>query len=290
MSLSLNKLCKLINEKNLVPKKYYRYEGNCIFIEIISLINSVNFLLYIHSRFEIPMKSSSPNIIDIQMIDTENMDFNKSPSEISIKNSNRILKNTINQTERLEKYINNSNYTISINDIFFLVFIREGDCDCYKILNNNQDKKSLLVTISLPDFYQKNNLISSEIYDIYSGFEKILEKNISNNYTDIENIINNKYNILQNYQQKIESIQKNKELIDEYNISLKRITSIESFLKNDWDKNSYKISQCADIKKKIISNIMRLRIDNNNLLIRFENYYYINNELLSNLIENIEDN
>ncbi len=290
MSLSLNKLCKLINDKNLVPKKYYRYENNCIFIEIISLTNSVNFLLYIPSRFEIPMSTNSPNIIDINMIDTENMDFNKKDTNLLLKNSNRILQNTIKQTERLEKHINNSNYTISINDAFFLVFIRKGDCDCYKMLNNNKATKSLLVTLSLPDFYQKNKLISNEIADIYSGFEKILQKNISDNYSDIEDIINNRYNILQNYQNKIESIKRNKKLIDEYNNSLKRITNIEIFLKNDWDKNSGKITQCADIKKKIISNITQLSTTNNNLLIRFENYYYVNNIILSNLIENMEDN
>lgn len=286
MSLSLNKLCKLINNKNLVPQKYYRYEGKCIFIEIISLKNSVNFLLYIPSRFEMPMLNNSPNIVDINMLDTENMDFNKTSEE----NSNQILKNTIKQAERLEKYINNSNYTISINDAFFLIFIREGECDCYQILNNNQDnKKSLFITISLPEFYQKNKLINNEIYDIYSGFEKILQKNMSDNYSDIENIINNKCNILQNYQHKIENIKRNKELINEYNSSLKRITNIEANFKNDWDKNSTKISKCADIKKNIIRNIIILRTNNNNLLIHFENYYYINNQLLSNLIENIED-
>ena len=75
MPLSLSKLASFLFKKDFIPRKYFRYEGNCIFLEIVSLSSGVTTMLYIPSRFVIPL-SPGENVIEVELIDTEDMDPN----------------------------------------------------------------------------------------------------------------------------------------------------------------------------------------------------------------------
>jgi len=62
MPLSLNKLGQILYEKSFIPKRYF------LFIEIVSLTSGVSSMLYIPSRFSMPVGAGT-NIIDIDLID-----------------------------------------------------------------------------------------------------------------------------------------------------------------------------------------------------------------------------
>ena len=70
MPLSLNKLASFLFKKDFIPRKYFRFEGNCIFLEMVSLSSGVTTMLYIPSRFVIPL-SPGENVIEVELIDTE---------------------------------------------------------------------------------------------------------------------------------------------------------------------------------------------------------------------------
>jgi hypothetical protein len=53
MTLSFNKLEKLLSRKGLIPKKFFIMHGFIVYIEILSIENADNFMLYIPSKYEI---------------------------------------------------------------------------------------------------------------------------------------------------------------------------------------------------------------------------------------------
>ena len=81
MPLSLNKLASFLYKKDFIPRKYFRFEGNCIFLEMVSLTSGVTTMLYIPSRFIIPV-SPGENVVEIELFDTDDMDptaYNQNP-------------------------------------------------------------------------------------------------------------------------------------------------------------------------------------------------------------------
>ena len=52
MPLSLNKLRKILYEKDFISKKMYKIHGNCNFIEIISILSGDMFMLYVPSKYK----------------------------------------------------------------------------------------------------------------------------------------------------------------------------------------------------------------------------------------------
>ena len=52
MGLSINKLIRLLEEKDFIPQKFYKIYGIIAFIEIISLKNAEKYMLYIPSKYE----------------------------------------------------------------------------------------------------------------------------------------------------------------------------------------------------------------------------------------------
>lgn len=53
MTLSLNKLEKLLSKKGLIPKKYFTIDGLIVYIEVLSIANADSFMLYIPSKYDI---------------------------------------------------------------------------------------------------------------------------------------------------------------------------------------------------------------------------------------------
>ena len=177
MTLSLNKLVQLLEDKELVPKKYYRYENQCIFIEAVSINYGINCLVYIPSRFQFELLANSDNTIELELIDGTNLDVStelqyekiknlnkkeeihtKLENKINIINSDNILlSNLIKQCERLEECVSDLDYFIAIREYQFLVFIRDGETDCYKISSDKiKDKKNTLCN------YDPSNTLSKK--------------------------------------------------------------------------------------------------------------------------------
>tara|TARA_Y100000389_G_scaffold198247_1_gene234404 strand:- start:3591 stop:4676 length:1086 start_codon:yes stop_codon:yes gene_type:complete len=53
MTLTLNKLSKILKNNGLIPKKYFLLDKYCIYIEVFSMLNADNFLVYIPSKYDL---------------------------------------------------------------------------------------------------------------------------------------------------------------------------------------------------------------------------------------------
>ena len=67
MTLSLNKLEKLLSKRGLIPKKYFTIDGLIVYIEILSIANAASFMLYIPSKYDIEI-GEGDNVFKIKYV------------------------------------------------------------------------------------------------------------------------------------------------------------------------------------------------------------------------------
>lgn len=126
MTLSLNKLEKLLGRQGLIPKRYFTIGGMCVYIEILVLNNADIFYLYIPSKYDIkaPDDSSSFKIssIDVNEDGTiagdyagelDNVQLEKQYEEVDID-----IDPDARGSENLEGVLeNNYNHPLSLQDV-----------------------------------------------------------------------------------------------------------------------------------------------------------------------------
>lgn len=70
MSLSINKLEKILSDKGFLSKKFFTIDGMCIYIEVINLQNCDTFMLYIPSKYNIPVDRKD-NTFKVEYLDID---------------------------------------------------------------------------------------------------------------------------------------------------------------------------------------------------------------------------
>ena len=85
MPLSLNKLRKILYEKGFITKKMYKIQGNCNFIEIISVLSGDMFMLYVPSKYKFRVEEDcyKMKLIELNDKDREEIsnEYAESPSQ-----------------------------------------------------------------------------------------------------------------------------------------------------------------------------------------------------------------
>lgn len=232
MPLSLSKLCRMIKKKKYAPIRYYSVDGNCVFIHMISLTTGVSAMLYIPSRFEIPI-GNDENVTELEYYDMEENpesyenDAVKSPEEqypeITVRPSENVsakehltdkykrsitiqsgakknlpeLKGIVRQLERLQLCVNGLPYHLVIVQDGYLGFIREGETDTYSFKNfSGLCPRSLSVATTLPEFHEKGLEINDEISQVSKGIRKILDKNLAGHATFLEDLVQRQGNLM----------------------------------------------------------------------------------------------
>ena len=234
MPLSLSKLASFLFKKDFIPRKYFRYEGNCIFLEIVSLSSGVTTMLYIPSRFVIPL-SPGENVIEVELMDIENMDPNAydrnplvNPEEtyqpvdvipsndhgnteemlqlkykkaIELKSGKTrntvVLKEIIRQLNRLQYCVEGLPYDITIYQNNYLVYMRNREPDCYIIKDKLLSRsRHLRVTTPLQLIYERANTMDHETSQVVVGIQKILDKNMRSHAKFLNQLISRKGNLL----------------------------------------------------------------------------------------------
>jgi hypothetical protein len=126
MSLSLNKLERLLSTKGLLPKKYFVIHGNCVYIEVLSITNADSFLLYIPSKYQIAINSGN-DVYKIESLELDeegnipvdyarepdNFDLDQEYEDIDINETSN-KENIKDLTKHLEE---NYNSPVSLKDI-----------------------------------------------------------------------------------------------------------------------------------------------------------------------------
>lgn len=70
MSLSVAKLEKLLGNKGFLCKKFYAMDGMCVYVEILDLNSSDVFMLYIPSKYDIPI-SERDNVYQVEYLEVD---------------------------------------------------------------------------------------------------------------------------------------------------------------------------------------------------------------------------
>jgi hypothetical protein len=68
MTLSLNKLEKLLSKRGLIPKKYFTIDGLIVYIEVLIIASADSFMLYIPSKYDIEI-GEGDDVFKIKYID-----------------------------------------------------------------------------------------------------------------------------------------------------------------------------------------------------------------------------
>lgn len=340
-SLSLPKLCDLFEKKGFIPTRYYSYQDTCIFIEIVSLSRGTVVMIYIPSRFEIPI-SSGKDVEELELIDEEqdpneyaptdnsetsypNIDLKavdgaeasnflmqKYKKQIQIrsgaKKKKETLRDVIRQLQRLHNCVKDLPYYIAILDDGYLGFIRDGEADCYYSKNYETNTRRLRVVATLPTFYEKSFILAEEASQIYSGIDNILNDNMSSHATFLEDIISRKGNMM-NFCTHITSKKSQyKQLISQYENMLqqleikhnelsKKLQSInlpsgglEGELLYAQNKNTItqSIKDCVEVKKTLISQILKLRITLDNISLITDKVMFENSIMMDKMVTNFD--
>jgi hypothetical protein len=298
MTLSLKKLCKILKKKNFVPTRYYSSEGNCIFIQMISLITGVSCMLYINSKFEIPI-GEDENVTEIEYYDMEDdpesydQDAVKSPEEqypeVVVKPSENVsakehltdkykrsititsgakknlpaLKGLVRQLERLQLCVNGLPYHLTIIQDGYLGFIRDGETDTYVFKNmSGLCPRSLNVATTLPEFYEKGDEINDEISQISKGIRKILDKNLSGHAEYLRDLVQRHGNL--NTFTLLVQNRKDQyyQMIEKYEKLLAQLIAQEEKIKQEYQQTELIIGEGIDkdLQRSQLRNQIELRL------------------------------
>lgn len=116
MPLSISKLRKFLEEKNLQINRFFTQDGYCFYIELLNLHSSDIFFLYIPSSYDIRVEQSE-NVYDMKSLDITNSEniADEYAGEIQEDDNNIIISN---DKENIEEHLeNNYKKPISIKDI-----------------------------------------------------------------------------------------------------------------------------------------------------------------------------
>ena len=233
MPLSLNKLASFLLKKDFIPNKYFRYEGSCIFLEIVSLQTGVTSMIYVPSRFNIPI-SPGDNVIEIKLIDTDidsetyknnpvsspthryeqldvipNNDNTDADELLQLKYKKQIdlksgatedtimLKDIIRQLKRLQYCVEGLPYNLVVYCKGYLVYYRDSEPDCY-IFNDRRRNysRSLRIVTPLDLLYERSNSMDNETAQISSGIQNILDRNMVSHAKFLDQLISRKGSLL----------------------------------------------------------------------------------------------
>jgi len=232
MPLSLNKLASFLLKKDFIPIKYFRYNGNCIFLEIVSLTLGVTSMIYVPSRFIIPI-SPGENVIELEIVDMDDLspdEYNKDPmrspediySSVDLSPGNgsgnaeellqlkykktidlksgkntSILKDIVRQLNRLQHCVEGLPYYLVIYQNNYMVYMRDNEADCFIFKDKNfRNIRSLRVVTPMNLIYERGDLMNSETSQISSGIQKILDKNMVSHAKFLNELISRKGNLL----------------------------------------------------------------------------------------------
>jgi len=320
MTLSFNKLEKLLSGRGLLPKKYFTLHSFIIYIEVLCLSNAGCFMLYIPSKYEIEL-AGGDDVYKVKYIDiTEDghipddyagesdviknyngieLSSNENHTDIqgyleekykhpvslkSGKNQDIInLKEVFRQLRRLKFCTQNLKYKLAIVFDHHLCCIRRDDTyECFAIQGNSLgEEKRLMVTIDLETLYEKIDTVSLDIKTIRDGVCKVLDKNQNKHIRQIQKMLEQKNKLLV-----FAGIVKEKK--DKYSKALERLEKLLADLVIVEKKNMEKFVEAEEkFSRQTNFKGMNADIERSNQIYKFEAEIDRINSIKQELIRNI---
>jgi hypothetical protein len=282
MTLSLSKLQELIASFGFVANKYFTYEKTCFLVEIFSLENAEEFLLYIPSKYSIKVpESRDSHALKLIEVDesflpdkdefAERINFAPEKGKVSkhleshYKHTITLdkipeedmssLRETLRQLSRIRLSVDHIAYKVSIFFKNYLSLIRrDNTIECYTVSHFPSVKSNkIYIIVDLETFYAGKEQIFSNIRTIKSSIYTIFEKNQGTNILAFEKILDNGKNIVS-----LPLIAHQKKLLYETNIGklegmLAEATSREKTLVNELNEvdKTYQLNGIQDELSRI---------------------------------------
>ena len=212
MPLSIEKLQGFLESKDYLVSKYFTMDGTCFFLELFDTNTGTFFLLYIPTKYEIPLEKGE-NVYKIKYIEmeteldeTNNANVQEVYGSANIHlspNKNKIeehletnykhpitwkdiqeediyaIKSIHNQLKRLKYCVQNIKYKVGIIFKNYICAIRRDDSiNCIYIKHYpNLDEMKLYVIVDLETLYEKDMKLIQDILAVKQGIYSVIQKN-----------------------------------------------------------------------------------------------------------------
>lgn len=319
MSLSIEKLIKLMVKAGFLPRKFFKLYGVCVFIEVAIIKNMEIFYLYIPSKYEFEIKNL-PNTYKLEIIKLEeNEDKDYLNSEDKEKNYDEIdideniekgaedkivdkykreilLKDFKNKKElfSLTRQLNRFKYSVQVipykiliqRQSYISVINRDNSVENFYIKKfNGSEKKQLFILTNLEIFYEYLENIDKLIQNITNvkkDLFKILDKNHLSHSKNLDEIINKQFDM----QSLSENILEEKNKLENHIYMFEKLMLNTQDIENKLNKKLEDLNnvRTKDIKYQNINGDIRFSHEKKKLEEEIEKIVNIKQEISKNLI------
>ena len=224
------------------------------------------------------------------------------------------LREIIRQIYRLNFCTKNIRYSISIQYKNYLcVLNKEKDTiDCYLLKNGDRDDNSrkLLIVADLELLYEKLNTIITDILQVNNGIFNVLNKNQKIHTNSLDNMIQKRTDIIGYSNLLLYKKNEYNSYIEKYKILLQHITDKETIVYNDIinidriysetnqsfnkdinishakNKKQEELRKILVAKEKVLSNIIKLKKELNNINLITDKILFDNIIMLDTILKN----
>lgn len=324
---SFEKLRSLLKTKRYIINRYFVDNDKYRFLEIISKINYCSLLLDLnHSsltfnasnedvEYTFPINSVEPDkLIDtnyelykeIKIIDDSDLQL-KYKKDIKLggtDNESLVLINGIyTQLKRLVYPVKRLKYKLSIIDKDSLCVIdKKNKVKCYHVKRFDNVKKNIIACIDIESFYSSENT-HVDIKKVYTQLENILDSNHEDHTVQIQNMLDNKTDIVNKSMHILSVKKKSEETLNEFYSLLDELKQNEEEMrseiarlnKDDPVNNSSKVSKINSsiakietVRARTLDSIFDERNKLNYLMLTIDSILYNNISMLMKVYENFK--
>lgn len=235
--------------------------------------------------------------------------------EVLLKNMSKedsiLLKDMYRQLQRLKYCILGMQHTIALMKSHYVVYLDTNhDIHVYLVKRIiSKETSSFYVAVDFDIFYDKANIIDTEISSIYKGIWKVLNNNQDKHIRNIQEIIDRKSNILERSEHLSRRKQSYLNYIDKYTSLLSRLEDTNTELNKELDelkvstnnelhtdlkrvhykqKVEKKIHKLIKTKKEVITILEELHSKNQDLTLTIDTILFDNIIMLDKIFTNFD--
>lgn len=220
------------------------------------------------------------------------------------------LKDIIRQQDRLHYCMEDLPYHLVVAQDAYICFMRGGEADCYIIKNHRGTLPRVLrVTAELPVFHKRASTLDGEMSQIYAQIGGILDSNLSKHARYMDTLSKKKdnmhdfSNLIQGKKNRLHALMRKYELLlvelDQREKSLQRSLEMNGSTQDGrlagdltYARNKAtlerQIAECLTVKKDVISNLLSLKGDLDQISLSADKVMFDNSVMMSKVFENFD--
>ena len=307
-SLSIEKLVRLLGTRHLVPTEYMRMDGGCIFIEVACLNSGTTALVYIPSRFRVPIDGAA-TVSQIEIVDPRTLGATDKGDLLSGRREKEkdVLEGIVKQLERIQHYTSSTKYDLLVSEGSYFAYIRDGECDCYRRKTAVRAPRSVRIVATLPVLFESSSF-GADCALIYEGIQERVLGNLGRSTGLVDRLSQRLQGSIatgctkilnQKTLGRMKLLKRYSSLLDSLNESMRSLETQKEVrsrgLEGDLETSRIyadavrSIQMCLDLKKEVVEEIRGLRMDLDRMTFPAERIIHENASLLEKLNVNMAE-